>query len=300
MARVVVVGGINLDLVVETAALPMPGETVVGGELRRFGGGKGANQAVAAARMGAEAALVGRVGADEFGRSSLDGLRGERVDVSGVASDEGATGTALITVAADGANTIVVAPGANARLSADDVEAARRAVEASDALLLQLEVAIAPTIRAARIARAAGVTVFLNPSPAAPLPDDLLEAVDVLVLNETEAAVLAGSAAEARALLARGVGTVVLTRGAEGAVVETPDGRRVLAPYPVRSVDATAAGDAFLGALAAMLADLGLDAALDAAAAAGALATTRLGAQPSLPRRDEVEALVRAGRRGFR
>ena len=298
VAKVDVVGGVNLDLVVETAALPVAGETVVGGELRRFGGGKGANQAVAAARMGVEAAFVGRVGADEFGRSLLDGLRREGVEVAGVVCDEGASGTALITVAADGGNTIVVAPGANARLSVDDVEAARRALEACDALLLQLEVPIAATVRAARIARALGATVFLNPSPAAPLPDDLLDAVDVLVLNETEAAALAGPVTETGALLARGVSTVVLTRGVQGAIVETQDGRRLVPPYPVHSVDATAAGDAFLGALAATLPELGLDAALDAAAAAGALATTRLGAQPSLPRRDEVEALLRRGRSG--
>ena len=298
MARVAVVGGINVDLVVETAALPLAGETVVGGELRRFGGGKGANQAVAAARMGAEAALLARVGADEFGRSSLAGLRHEGVDVSGVACDEETTGTALITVAEDGTNTIVVAPGANARLNVDDVEAARGAIQASHALLLQLEVPLAATVRAAQVARAADVTVFLNPSPAAPLPDELLDAVDVLVLNETEAAALAGSPAGARALLTRGVSTVVLTRGVEGALVETRDGRRLVAPYRVQSVDATAAGDAFLGALAAMLPERGLDGALQAAAAAGALATTRLGAQPSLPRRGEVEALVRRGRGG--
>ena len=297
-AKVAVVGGVNLDLVVETAALPLEGETVLGGDLRRFGGGKGANQAVAAARMGAEVAIVARVGRDEFGESLLADLARESVDVSRVVRDDGPTGTALITVAANGANTIVVAPGANARLGVEDVEAARPTVESSDVLLLQLEVPLEASVHAARIGRAAGGVVFLNPSPARPLPADLLDGLDVLVLNETELAVLGGAGDDGRSLLARGVRSVVLTRGAAGAQSVTPAGTRAVAPFRVQSVDATAAGDAFLGALAATLPELGLDRALDVAAAAGALATTRLGAQPSLPRRDEVETLLRTGRRG--
>jgi ribokinase len=297
-ARVAVVGSINMDLVVGTETLPKPAETVLGGELRRFGGGKGANQALAAARMGAEVSLIGRVGDDELGSALLDELRREGVDVSAVGRVEGSTGVALITVDATGGNTIVVAPGANARLRAEDVEAARAAIEHSRALLLQLEVPPEANIRAAEIAREAGVTVFLNPSPAAPLPDELLAGLSYLVLNEGELEVLAGEAGNADGLLARGVEAVVLTLGERGARLITRQGTRDVAAYPVRSVDSTAAGDAFLGALAATLPEQGIDAALEAAAAAGALAATRWGAQNSLPTRDEVEALVRSGRAG--
>lgn len=296
--RVAVVGSINQDLVVETAALPAPGETVIGSELVRFAGGKGANQAVAAARMGAAVAFVGRVGGDHSAAWLLDGLRRDGIDVARVSRDDGASGTALITVAADGGNTIVVAPGANWRLSIDDVEAARSAIESSDALLLQLEVPLDATRRAAEIARASGSTVFLNPSPAAPLADALLALVDLLVLNQTELAILAGATAAGSALLTGGVSTVVVTLGAAGAECFTRAGTRTVPPFLTRAVDPTAAGDAFLGALAATAKELGLEHALDFASAAGALATTRLGAQSSLPTRAEVETLLRTGRGG--
>lgn len=294
VARVAVVGSINMDLVVSTDRLPERGQTVIGGDLQRFAGGKGANQAVAAARMGAEVALIGRVGDDELGALLLEGLRRDGVDVSAVDRLGAPTGTALITVDASGANTIVVAPGANARLRATDVEVARSTIESSDALVLQLEVPLEATMRAAEIARAASVTVFLNPSPAAPLPDDLLAGLEYLVLNETELAVLAGDAGAAAALLGRGVGAVVLTLGERGAVLFSSSGQRSVAPYRVETVDSTAAGDAFLGALSATLPEHGIETALQAAAAAGALATTRWGAQPSLPTRAEVDALIEA------
>jgi ribokinase len=295
-ARVAVVGSINMDLVVGTETLPKPGETVLASNLRRFGGGKGANQALAAARMGAEVSLVGRVGDDEFGSVLLDDLQREGVDVSAVGRVEESTGVALITVDAAGGNTIVVALGANARLRAEDVEAARATIEGSRALLLQLEVPLEANVRAAQIARGACVPVFLNPSPAIPLPEDLLDRLSYLVLNEGELEVLAGEAGIADGLLGRGVEALVLTLGERGARLITPEGTRDVAAYPVRSVDSTAAGDAFLGALAATLPERGIDAALEAAAAAGALATTRWGAQAALPTRDEVEPLVVAGR----
>nr|MBA2446559.1 ribokinase [Chloroflexota bacterium] len=186
VARVAVVGSINLDLVVGTAALPQPGETVIGGELQRFGGGKGANQALAAARMGADVALVGRVGRDDFGDLVLDDLGRGGVDLSGVTRSEAATGVAMITVDREGMNTIVVAPGANGQLGAAEIETARVRIESSQVLLLQLEVPMEATLRAAQLGRAAGVTLFLNPSPAQPLPDELLRGLDYLVLNERE------------------------------------------------------------------------------------------------------------------
>lgn len=292
VARVAVIGSINMDLVVATEALPRPGETVLGRELHRFGGGKGANQAIAAARMGATVAMVGRVGDDDFGRALLGAIRADGIDVSAVGRVDEPTGTALITVDADGTNTIVVVPGANGTLGSAHVEAARQTIEASDAVLLQLEVPIEANVTAARIARQAGVAVFLNPSPVAPLPNELLGSVSYLVLNETELARLAGSSAEPSALLERGVHAVVLTLGERGARLISGSGERAVEPYRVDPIDSTAAGDAFLGALAATASEHGIEPALRFAAAAGALATTRWGAQLSLPTRAEVDELI--------
>ena len=291
-ARVLVVGSINLDLVVGTDTLPQPGETVIGGELRRFGGGKGANQALAAARMGADVTLVGRVGNDDFGDSLLDDLRGSGIDITGVTRAQAATGVALITVDREGMNTIVVALGANGHLGPAEIEAARMRIESSQALLLQLEVPMEATLRATQLGRAAGVTVFLNPSPAQPVPDELLRGLDYLVLNERELHVLTGGTGDPRALLDRGVGSVVLTLGERGARLISSAGVREVAPFRVNSVDSTAAGDAFLGALAATLPERGIDGALRAASAAGALATTRWGAQAALPTVEEVDRFL--------
>jgi ribokinase len=297
--RVVVVGSVNMDLVVATETLPERGQTVRGGDLQRFGGGKGANQAIAAARMGAEVVLVGRVGGDEFGARLVGDLEREGIDVAAVSRTDAPTGVALITVDAAGANTIVVAAGANTRLRPGDVDAARATIERADALVLQLEVPIEANVSAAELARAAGVPVFLNPSPAAPLPASLLDASSYLVLNETELGLLAGLPADPAALLGRGVGAVVLTLGERGARLISRDGERAVAPYPVVSVDSTAAGDAFLGTLAAVTPELGIEAALDWACAAGGLATTKWGAQPSLPGRADVIAAVGRGREAW-
>ena len=296
--RVAVVGGINMDLVVAAPRLPGPGETIRGSGFQRFGGGKGANQSIAAARLGAYVSLVGRVGDDDFGTVLLEDLGREGVDLSMVRRVDGPSGIALITVDAQGANMIVVAPGANDQLSAEDVESARPAVEQSQSLLLQLEVPLAANVRATQIAREAGVATFLNPSPAAPLPDELLDGLSYLVLNEGELETLTDGSMDTAALLRRGVGAVVLTLGERGARLISPEQTFDVPPFRVRSVDSTAAGDAFLGALAATLPERGLVAALDAAAAAGALATTRWGAQPSPPTLAGVDALIRAGRSG--
>lgn len=301
-ARVAVVGSINMDLVVSTERLPEPGETILGNDFQRFGGGKGANQALAAARMGAAVALVGKVGTDEAGRALVGDLLRAGVDISRIGRADGPTGTAVITVDAGGTNTIVVVPAANARLTPADVEAAREAIVGSTAVLAQLEVPMETVVAAARVARAAGVPFFLNPSPMQPLPDDLLDGLAFLVVNETELAALTDGTGDPARVFAKGVQQVVLTLGERGARLIDPAGSREVAPYRVPSIDTTAAGDAFLGALAATYAERGLDAALDLASAAGALATTRMGAQPSLPTLQEVEAflLTRRARRGRR
>lgn len=296
-AHIVVVGSANTDMVVRVPRIPSPGETVTGGTFFQADGGKGANQAVAAARFGARVALVARVGADELGDHVVAGLQTEGIDVRHVGGDpEAPTGVALIVVDSEGENAIAVAPGANARLSVDDVEAVRPAIEAADALLLQLETPLDSVERAASIANVAEVPVILNPAPARPLPDSLLAQVDVLTPNEGEVRALGGAAEPAVAaaeLLRRGVSAVVVTLGATGALVLSEAGEVWLPAFAVEAVDTTAAGDAFNGALATSLAEgLGLEAAVRKGCAAGALAATIAGARPSLPIRARVEAFL--------
>lgn len=303
MAHIVVVGSLNMDLVVQAPHIPVPGETVMGHDFGTFPGGKGANQAVAAARLGAEVTLVGRVGADEFGQRLLRRLETEGVDVKHVGVDEqAATGIALITLEASGENSIVVAPGANMRLLPTDVVATWQDLEGVDALVMPLESPLESVIAAAGLARKRGIRVMLNPAPAQPLPATLLEQVDVLVPNESEAAALTGMPVEtlaqaeaaAHKLSARGAGAVVLTLGARGALLLGADGVGQHFPaHRIQVVDTTAAGDAFVGALTVALAEgQPLERAVRWGNGAGALATTKLGAQPSLPGRGGMEGLV--------
>jgi ribokinase len=293
-ARVVVVGSANLDLVVTTPRLPSPGETVLGGDFRTVPGGKGANQAVAAARAGAAAAFVGAVGSDDFGRLLRDNLVAAGVDVRGLRGAAGPSGVALIAVDAAAENFIVVAPGANATLTG--LEAAdRAAIAAADVLLLQLEVPLAAVTEAATCARAGGTTVVLNAAPAAPLPGPVLDLVDVLVVNEHEAAVVAGRPAGLVDALLALVPAVVLTLGARGAVYADRHGRRLEVPAPViDAVDTTAAGDAFIGALAVAWTERSAEDALRWACAAGAACAQRPGASVALPERARIDALFDA------
>jgi ribokinase len=295
-ARIVVIGSVNTDLVVRGSRIPSPGETVTGGSFLSAQGGKGANQAVAAARAGAEVTFVARVGDDELGEAAIASLLDESVAVAHVTRDpDHATGVALIMVDQAGENAISVAPGANARLSMDDVEAARAAIESADVLLMQLETPIPAVERAAAIASAAGTTVMLNPAPARPLGGSLLSDVDVLTPNEGESAFLTGvqePGLSATRLRESGVNTVVVTLGSRGAISLSSRGMSVAEGFPVSAIDSTAAGDAFNGFLAVCLAEgLDLEKAVPRACAAGALATTVPGARPSLPFRDSVEDL---------
>lgn len=297
-----IVGSINADLVVRVPALPRPGETVLGGSFSSEKGGKGANQAVAAARAGAATAFVARVGDDALGRAARDSLAGEGIDVTHVSvSAEHPTGVALILVDGRGENAIAVAPGANDTVSPDDIDRARGLIEAADVLLLQLEIPIASVTRAVAIARAAGRTVILNPAPARLLPADLLAAVDVLTPNETEAEILAGGPADddealCRRLLAAGCRSVVLTRGASGALVAANGTVTSVPAFPVRAVDTVAAGDVFSGALGVALTEgADLPTAARFAAAAAAISVTHHGAQSSAPTREEIERLLGGG-----
>jgi ribokinase len=304
-AHVAVVGSLNMDLVARAPRIPQPGETIIGRDFHTLPGGKGANQAVAAARLGAAVAMIGRVGSDAFARLLLDNLATAGVDHSSVIQDgEAATGVALIVVDAAGQNTIVVASGANMHLSPADVEAAETVIASADVLLLQLETPLETATRAAQIAHAHGVTVILNPAPAQPLPPALLSLVDVLVPNESETALLTGLPIDSRArveaaagaLRESGVGAVILTLGERGALLAQAGGTQAFPAFMVTAVDTTAAGDAFMGGLAVALAESqSLAEGIRWGNAAGALAATQLGAQPSLPTRRVVEKLLTEG-----
>jgi ribokinase len=294
---VLVVGSSNTDLIVRVPRLPAPGETVLGSDLATAAGGKGANQAVAAARLGARVTFVARVGADAYGRAALAQFQREGLDTRFVTTDsEAPSGAALIVVGPNGQNQIAVAPGANLRLTPADVEAARPAFEQGRVLLLQLESPVETVLAAARLGRAHGLTVILNPAPAQALPDELYSLSDVLTPNEREAGQLTGEQSPedaASVLLDRGAGSVIVTLGEAGALLATREALHRVPGFPVAAVDATAAGDAFNGALAVALArGEPLPAAVRRAHAAAAIAVTRQGAQPSLPTAEEVDSFL--------
>jgi ribokinase len=300
---VVVVGGANTDYLVRGNNLPRPGETVDGGAFQDAIGGKGVNQAVAAARMGARVAFVGRVGNDNRGDQIIEGLDKEGVDTSFITcTDHKPTGVALIMVDDKGEKQILTAPGANHDMRLEDVERAAVAIQSAKVLLTQLEVPLRIVESALNIARRGGVTTILDPAPAQSLSENFLRKVDIIRPNSSEAQILTGietrnrhaAGRAAQALLNKGAGTAIVQAGREGNLVVTSDDEIWLPQIPVRAVDATGAGDAFAGALAAQLA-LGADLLTAAvmANAASALATTRLGAQAGLPTYEEVQDLLR-------
>ncbi|MDX2812149.1 ribokinase [Streptomyces sp. PA03-5A] len=293
-----VVGSANADLVIHVDRRPAAGETVLGSDLATHPGGKGANQAVAAARLGARTALLARVGDDAHGRLLTGSLRSAGVDTTGVLGGDTPTGVALITVDPSGDNSIVVSPGANARLTAADVTGARELLAAARVISLQLEIPLESVAAAVATATEAGTRVVLNPSPPAALPREVLAGCDPLVVNEHEARVLLGADAGdtpeawAAGLLALGPRSVVVTLGGAGALAATPDGT-VRMPSPrVVAVDTTGAGDSFTGALAWRLgAGDDLVTAVRFAVRVGAAAVTKPGAQESFPTLEEVGQL---------
>lgn len=295
--QIVVVGSCNTDMVARAPKLPRPGETVLGGPFVMAAGGKGANQAVAAARLGGDVTFIARVGADLFGEQALRGFEADGIHTEYIVRDPDApSGVALIGVdEATGENSIIVAPGANARLSVDNIEAAAGVISEADILVCQLEVPLEAVHRALRIAREAGVRTILNPAPARPLPTELLEMVSILTPNETEAAQLASVRTDQPELAARTLNRVygclvIVTLGPAGALV-VDSGSEYVAPAPAvdNVVDTTAAGDCFTGALAVALGEgMGLAAAAGFACRVAAMSVTRAGAQPSLPYRHEI------------
>lgn len=307
--RIVIVGSANTDLLVTVPRLPRPGETLLGTSFRDGFGGKGANQAVMAARLGAQVTVVMRVGNDTFGRATIGHFREEGIDVSHVVVDEELpSGVAPILVdEATGQNMIVVAPGANSRLSPNDVAAARPSLVAAQVVVAQLETPMAATEAAFRIAREAGAITVLNPAPASPVPGPLLELTDVLVPNEVEAAELTGlpvtsveeGFSAAAKLRESGVGGVVMTLGARGALAVTTDGRFHVPAPSVAARDTSGAGDAFVGTLAyAIASGLPLPASVELACRVATETVKLPGTQSSYPSAQELRSLTRpaAGR----
>lgn len=300
MPRVSVVGSFVMDLVVRAPRRPEPGESIIGSSFGMFPGGKGANQAVAAARLGAKVNMIGRLGKDSFGETFLSIMAEEGIDCSHVVVDEDlGTGVGNPVVEDTGENSIIIVPQANSRLSERDIEKSAEAISEADVLLLQLEVPLETSITAAQIANDAGVRVILNPAPARELPESFLQMVSVIVPNEVEFEELTGvfpqdletTAAASRSLIEKGPHTVIVTLGSRGAyVVENDNAVHVQAEKVRNVVDTTGAGDAFCGALAYGLASgKNVTDAVCYANRAAAIAITRMGAIPSLPRASEVK-----------
>ncbi len=301
--KIVVIGSSNTDMILKTPRIPKPGETILGGDFSMAPGGKGANQAVAAARAGADVCFVARLGKDIFGEQALAGFKNDGINTKHISFDDtSSSGVALIFVSDDGENSIGVGSGANAKLSEDDILSAREVIASADIVLLQLEIPIEAVEAAASIASENGVKVILNPAPARPLGDELLQSISVLTPNESEAGLLTGVKVHteedcleaAQILRDRGVNTVIITLGSKGAFAVGPGFAGLVCGFDVAQVvDTTAAGDVFNGALAVALAqNKPLKEAIAFANAAGALSVTKLGAQPSAPHLEDIVRLT--------
>ena len=301
MADVFVVGSINQDFVLQVERRPEPGETVTNAQLSKGNGGKGANQAAAAALLGADVTILGRVGDDGFGEPLVEALADKGVDTSLIeAATDSSTGTAFITITPDGENAITVAPGANRSLTVEDVDDASDSIGDARVLVVQMEVPPEVVLRAVEVATQQGTRALVNLAPPTEVPRELLEELDPLVVNEHEAAFLLGEKVEglegalsaAQELLALGPGSAVVTLGEDGAVFSDGESKEHLTSPEVEVVDTTGAGDAFVGALAAKLAqEASLEDAVTYAVRAGAAAVTKEGAQGALPTPETVEAL---------
>ncbi len=299
MPDILVVGSLNADLVVNAPRFPQPGETISGEDLQIIPGGKGANQAVAAARLGTNVSMLGRVGKDNFGDFLLENLKSDKVDSKLVQRDDASTGTAIIIVDSNGQNSIVLSAGANGKVTHADVNNA--SFLDFSLLLLQLEIPTLTVLRAAQRAGENGLRVILNPAPAQPIPAELIALTDFIIPNEIELSLLTGIAItniesaekSARILLERGAKHVIVTLGSKGALIVSGTQVTHVDSYQVDVVDTTAAGDAFIGGFAsALLQEKSLEEAVRYGCACGGLATTKFGAQPSMPTKEEVEKLI--------
>ena len=301
--NIVVVGSSNTDMIIKMNKIPAPGETVLGGEFTIAAGGKGANQAVAAARAGGQVSLVACVGDDMFGEQAIKGFANDRIDTEYVFKDKHQpSGCALIFVDKEGENSIAVASGANARLTPKHIDLVKDKIISSQILIMQLETPLDTVKHTAQLASDNGIPVILDPAPAQPLDDDLLKHISILTPNESEAELLTGIPIEdynsadkpASALLAEGIDTVLITLGFRGTFIATENTREMVAGFKVIAVDSTAAGDVFNGALAVSLSEKTLlPDTVRFANAAAALSVTKLGAQPSAPLRKEIEEFLK-------
>lgn len=301
MKKIIVIGSCNTDMVIKSDRLPVPGETILGGTFLMNPGGKGANQAVTIARMGGKVTFISKTGNDIFGRQSVELYNSENINTDFIFSDANhPSGVALISVDAHGENCIVVASGANAHLDTKDMDAAREEIESGDILLMQLEIPIETVDYAANIAKEKGIKIVLNPAPAQSLPTALIEKLYLITPNKTEAEILSGikvtdleSAKRAAiAISEKGVENVVITLGSEGALIKEGDAFHKVDSYKVETVDTTAAGDTFNGALCVGLAEgLSILDSVKIASKAAALTVTRMGAQSSIPYRRELSSI---------
>ena len=297
--KIVVIGSCNTDMVINTERLPRPGETIIGGSFFMNAGGKGANQAVAAARLGGDVCFVAKVGNDHFGSHAIEQYKAEGIDVQQISIDsEQPSGVALIMVDNKGENCIAVASGANALLSPEEINRAEEAIDNGDIALMQLETPIETVEYAASMAHSKGKKVILNPAPALPLPETLLKNLYMIIANETEAEFISGiritdmeSVCRAADIIGdKGVENVVITLGSKGAFIKENGAYHKVPALKVKAVDATAAGDTFCGALCVALAEeKGILEAVEFANRCAAITVTRMGAQSSLPYRSEVD-----------
>ena len=295
--RILVIGSSNTDMTAKTQSLPRPGETVLGGVFTMGAGGKGANQAVAARRLGGQVQFICKVGHDMFGDNAVKQYQAEGLDTSGILRSELPSGVALIYVDDHAENCIVVASGANGDLSEADIDASREAILSCGILLLQLESPIPSVLKAAKMAHEAGATVVLNPAPACPLPEELFRYIDLFIPNETELSTFSGlpvedaaSAEKAAAVMQRkGVGKLIVTMGSKGALICDGGPSTFVPAHKVKAVDTTAAGDTFCGALCVAVSEgKSLKEAVEFACAASALTVQKMGAQNSIPYRKEI------------
>ncbi len=309
MKKIVVVGSSNTDLIIKVSEIPRPGETLLGGEFMTFPGGKGANQAVAAARAGGDVIFIASVGNDAYGEEAIKGYRLDNINTEDIKVCKGVpSGIAMITISAKGENAITVASGANAELRPADLEEAEEAFLEADYMLIQLETPLETVQKAVELCAEFNTLVILNPAPAADLSDEILKRVSILTPNETEAERLTGisvgdepgAAAAADALHKRGIPTVIITMGAAGAwLSDRATGTRIMVPgFKVEVMDSTAAGDTFNGQLAVALSEgMKLEDAILTAHGAAALSVQKLGAQSSIPRREETNSFLKEKRK---
>ena len=293
-AKIVVIGSSNTDMTIKGDRLPKPGETVLGGEFRMGPGGKGANQAGAAQRLGADVSFICKVGRDIFGDNAISGYQKEGIDCSRILRSDKASGTALILVDGNAENCIAVAPGANADLTPEDVDSVADVIRSADYLILQLEIPVESVLRAAKIAHEAGVYVILNPAPACHLPEELFGYISLITPNQTESALLSGVEdnldAAVERLMQLGVKDVVVTLGSKGSLVISEGAKTLVPSLKVKAVDTTAAGDTFCGALCVALSEgCSLVDAAGFATKASALTVQKMGAQDSIPFRSDIK-----------